>query len=391
MKPLYSLFASALLLAPALVSCQHVAKGGGSEVPPGQVWLTRAEMAASKIEVASVTEQVVDDTILTAGTVMLDDLRAGHVFSPVTGRVTKIHVRLGDHVKKGDLLASIESPDVGNAVSDVHKAEADLIAAKHDLTRKRELYAQKAAAAADVEASEDNERKAKAELDRARLKQYLLRVGNVDTVSQQYTIAAPIDGEVLAWNVSLGMEVQGQYSGGANAPSTGSPAGTTNPGELFTIGEVDKVWVIGDIYEIDIPRVRAGESVQVMTVAYPGVPFPGTVDWLSGALDANTRTAKVRCVIDNPDKKLRPMMYSTISIAVDQRKAVAIPRTAIVKMGEYKVIFIQVGEADGRVHFKRLPVEVDESRVGPFVAVKHGATAGQEIVVIGGDELKKKL
>lgn len=362
---------------------QAATQAHGAAAPAGQVWMTPDQVAQAKIEVTTVGDQVVDDTILTSGTVMLDDQRSGHVFSPVTGRVTKVIAHLGDRVKKGDPLATIESPDIGQAVSDVHKAEADLIAAEHDLQRKRDLFAQKAAAAGDVEASEDAERDAKAEFERARLKQYLLRVGNVDAVSQTYTIPSPIDGEVLLWNITPGMEVQGQYSGGASAPATGSLVTTANAGELYTIGEVDKVWVLGDLYEIDLPRVKVGDKATVTSVAYPDKTFTGTVDWVSGALDPNTRTAKVRCTFDNPDKILRPMMYANVAIAVDQRKAVAIPRSAIVHMGEYKVVFVQIGQADGQVRFERLPIDVSESKAGQYVAVKHGVDAGQKIVVNG--------
>jgi cobalt-zinc-cadmium efflux system membrane fusion protein len=268
-------------------------------------------------------------------------------------------------------------------VSDVHKAQADLIATEHDLQRKRDLFAQNAAAAADVEASEDAERNARAELERARLKQSLLHIGNVDAVSQTYTIPSPIDGEVLLWNVSPGMDVQGQYSGGATAPATGSLVSTLNPGELFTIGEADTVWILGDIYEIELARVHVGEKASVTTVAYPGRVFAGTVDWVSGALDPSTRTAKIRCTFDNPDKILRPMMYANVAISVDERNAVAIPRTAIVHMGEYKVVFVQVGDADGKVHFERLPVDVSENKAGAYVAIEHGVEAGQNIVVNG--------
>jgi cobalt-zinc-cadmium efflux system membrane fusion protein len=375
-----------LFLIVSSAGCRHSEAATESKVSTGsanQVWLTPGEVAAAKIEVAAVGEQVVDDLLQTAGTVTLDDQRSAHIFSPVTGRVTKIIAHLGDRVKAGDALAAIESPDIGQAVSDVHKAEADLIAAEHDLQRKRDLYAQNAAAAADVEASEDAERKAKAELERARLKQYLLRVGNVDAVSQTYTIPSPIDGEVLLWNISPGMEVQGQYSGGASAGPTGSLVSTANAGELYTIGEVDRVWVLGDIYEIDLSRVKVGETARVTTVAYPDKVFTGTVDWVSGALDPNTRTAKVRCTFDNPDKILRPMMYANVAISVDQRKAVAIPRTAIVKMGEYRVVFVDTGTTDGKERFERLPVIVSESKLGPYVAVKHGVEAGQKIVVNG--------
>ncbi|MBV9949110.1 MAG: efflux RND transporter periplasmic adaptor subunit, partial [Myxococcales bacterium] len=355
-----------LVLAWLALACAcdrpSAASARSPDVPPGQVWLTADEVRKARIELAAVGENVVDGTVLTAGAVMLDDQRSGHVFSPVTGRVTRILARLGDQVRAGDPLAVIESPDVGQAVSDVHKAEADLVAAEHDLQRKRDLMAQKAAAAADVEASEDAERNAKAELERARLKQFLLRSGHLDAVSQTYTIRSPVGGEVLLWNITPGMEVQGQYSGGASAPATGSLASTTNPGELFTIGEVDKVWVLGDVYEIDLPRVAVGQKVRLTTLAYPDRTFAGTVDWVSGGLDPNTRTAKVRCTIDNPERLLRPMMYTTVSISVDERKAVAIPRSAIVKMGEYKVVFVEVGTVDGQIRVERTPIDVSESK-----------------------------
>jgi cobalt-zinc-cadmium efflux system membrane fusion protein len=371
---------AALVATVACAGC-HASKASeptGNGIPPGQVWLTTAQVAESKIEVAPVAEQDVDDTITTSGTVTLDDLRTGHVFTPVTGKVVRVTAQLGDRVKKGDMLASIESPDIGSAVSDVHKAEADLIAATHEYKRKQELYAEQAASAADVEQAEDAQRNAKAEVERARQKQFLLRVGNVDNVTGTYTLSSPIEGEVLMRNIQQGLEVQGQYSGGTAQ-------------ELFTIGELDRVWILGDVYEIDLARVRVGEKANVSVVAYPGKVFQGVVDWLSGSLDPVTRTAKVRCTFDNADKLLRPMMYSTMQIAVDQRKAVAIPASALMRMGEYKVVFVQVGEADGKVHFERVPIDIDERSSTGWLEVKHGLDAGQKLVVKGADVLSQKL
>jgi cobalt-zinc-cadmium efflux system membrane fusion protein len=313
------------------------------------------------------------------------------VFSPVTGRVVKIFAQLGQRVKKGESLALIESPDIGSTVSDVHKAEAALISAEHDLKRRKDLFEQKAASAADVETSEDNARKAKAELERARQKQFLLHSGNVDTVTQTYALASPIDGEVLLRNINPGIEVQGQYSGGAG--NNCLPGITTNAacGELFTIGEIDQVWVLGDVYEIDMARVHVGAAASVTVLAYPDKIFRGKVDWVSGSLDPNTRTAKVRCTFENPDKLLRPLMYSTVRIAVDERKGLAIPRTALLHLGEYKVVFVQAGESDGYVRFERLPVDVDERETSGWLEVNHGLDAGQRVVVSGGELLSQKL
>jgi len=346
--------------------------------PPGQIWLTPADVQNAKIAVQAIRDQNVDDALVTSGTVTLEDQLTGHVFSPVTGRVVKIAAELGEHVKKGQALAVIESPDIGSAVSDSHKAEANLIAAEHDLKRKRDLFEQHAASAADVEMSEDSYRQAKAEMQRARQKQLLLHVGNVDVVTQTYTLTSPVDGEVLMRNINPGAEVQGQYSGGATQ-------------ELFTVGQIDKVWVFADVYEIDMARVHVGAKAVVTVLTYPNKEFVGTVDWVSGALDPTTRTAKVRCTFDNPDKLLRPQMYATVRVSVDEKKALAIPREALVQMGEYTVVFVEVGDADGRVTFERLPVDVDDREGSPWLEVKHGLDAGQKVVTSGAAFLSQKL
>jgi cobalt-zinc-cadmium efflux system membrane fusion protein len=369
----------ALLVAGCAKKTEAAATGAPApKPPPNEVWLTPAQVSDAKIDTASVAEQAVDDTILASGTVTLDDVRTGHVFSPVTGRVVSIGAKLGQRVTKGQALALIESPDIGNTVADVHKAQADLIAADHDLKRKKDLYEQRAGSAADVEAAQDTYRRAKAELERADEKERLLRVGNADSVSQTFSLAAPVDGEVLTRNISPGVEVQGQYSGGASV-------------ELFTIGELDRVWVLGDLYEMDFARVHVGAPALVTVVAYPDKVFKGTVDWVSGSLDPNTRTAKMRCTFDNADRLLRPMMYATVQISVDQKKAVAIPRNAILRLGDQKIVFIQLGQSDGWVKFQRLPVEVDEGESSQWLEVKHGLQAGQKIVTAGAILLAANL
>jgi cobalt-zinc-cadmium efflux system membrane fusion protein len=324
----------------------------------------------AKIEVQPLTPRAVDDTILTSGTITLDDLRTGHVFSPVTGRVITILGGLGQRVKKGDPLAVIESPDIGNAVSDVHKAQADMIAAEHDVKRKKALYEAKAGPLADLEAANDTYRRARAELERASRKEELLRVGNANVVTQQYTLPAPVDGEILLRNINPGVEVQGQYSGGATV-------------ELFTIGELDKVWVLGELYEMDFARVQKGAPATVSVVAYPGKVFEGAVDWVSGSLDPNTRSAKVRCTFDNPEKILRPMMYATVRISVEQETALAIPRNSLLRLRDKTAVFIQVGEMNGYERFRRVDVNVDEGESSPWLVVRKGLEPGSKVVVSG--------
>lgn len=375
-----SLVLGAILVA-AASGCHHAQTATlvpEVQPPAGEVWLTPQQVADARIEVQPAEVRQVDDTILTSGTISLEDVRTGHVFSPVTGRVVNIVAALGQRVKKGDPLAVIESPDIGSTVSDVHKAEADLIAAEHDVNRKKTLFEAKAGSAADLETANDNYRKAKAEVERARQKQQLLRVGNVDTVTQRYTLPSPVDGEVLLRSINPGVEVQGQYSGGATV-------------ELFTIGELDKVWVLGDVYEINLARVHVGSPATVTVVAYPDRVFKGAVDWVSGSIDPNTRTAKVRCTFDNDEKLLRPMMYATVQISVEQDQSLAIPRSALLRLGDERVVFVQVGEGDGRVHFRQVSVDVDEGESSPWLAVRKGLEPNQKVVVNGAILLSSNL
>jgi cobalt-zinc-cadmium efflux system membrane fusion protein len=349
-----------------------------STPPSGEVWLTAEQVENANIDIEAAEAREVDDAILTSGRVTFDDLRVGHVFSPVTGRVVQIRAELGARVKKGQPLAILESPDIGNAVSDENKAQADLVAAGHDYERQRALMAERATSEAVLEQSEDSWRKAKAELDRAHQKASLLRAGGVDTVTQTYTLVSPIDGEVLARNINPGIEVQGQYASGSAQ-------------ELFTVGELDSVWVIADLYEMDLARVHVGAPVGISVVAYEGEVFAGTVDWVSGMLDPATRTAKVRCKLDNRDRKLRPEMYATARVSVDRKRVLAVPRSAVLRLGETVVLFVEVGRDPSRVRFARVPVEVDESEASPWLEVKQGVVPGQRIVVSGAILLSQRL
>jgi cobalt-zinc-cadmium efflux system membrane fusion protein len=337
--------------------------------PAGEVWLTDAQIAEAKVKVQPLAEQDVDDVIVTSGKIAFEESRVSHVFSPVSGRLTRVEAKTGQRVKKGDPLAIIESPDIGIASADLQKAQSDLVAAQHDLDRQKELLAAHATSQRDYEQSEDAFRKAQAEVDRARQKTSLFRGGNA--VSQTYALRSPIDGEVVTRNATEGVEVAGQYGGAAV--------------ELFTIGELDKVWVNADVYEIDSARVKVGSKVHIKLFAFPSKVFPATIEWIAGSLDAATRTARVRCVLDNKDHQLKPEMYATLFISVDERKALAIPRNALLRLGEQVAVFVDKGKApDGRHVYGRTPVTVDEGEGGTWIPVTHGLEKGMPIVIEGG-------
>jgi len=368
--PVVALSLSLLVLAPA---CRNApASPVGAQPPSGEVWLTDQQVSDAHLTIEPVATHAVGNDVVTSGKVTFDDLRVGHVFSPVTGRVSRILADPGARVKKGSPLCAIQSPDVGNAFADLDKAEADLIAAQHDQQRQKDLYDAHAGSQKDFESAQDSYGKAKAEMERARQKARLFRGGGADAVTQEFMLRAPIEGEVIARNVNPGAEVLGQYSGGTAV-------------ELFTIGELDRVWVIADVFEMDLGRVKKGAPVSIKVVAYPDKVFTGVVDWMSDLLDPTARTAKVRCAIANPGRDLKPEMYATVSIGVAGQKTLALPHTAVLRIADQTVVLVEEGAApDGRKRFVRRIVALSEDEAGDLVPVTHGLSAGDRVVTSGG-------
>jgi len=358
-------------LLAALSQCNRTSEAKTIKVPDGQVWLTSSQMRDAKIALCVVQNRLVSDTIIGSGKVTFDDLQVSRVFSPVTGRVVKINAHLGQRVKKGDALALIDSPDVGVASAELNEALADLQAGQHEFERQRDLYTAHAGSLRDYETAQDSYAKAKAELERARQKTRLLRGSANDAVSQNYVLRSPIEGEVLARTVTPGMEVQGQYSGGTAA-------------ELFTIGELDPIWIVTEVYEVDVPRVKLQAVVEAELIAYANRKFEGHVDWISETLDPSTRTARVRAAVPNPKRELKPEMYATVTIHVPGETALTIPRGAVLHFGETTMVYVQLpNAADGRLLFERRPIVVDEDIAGDFMPVLHGLREGEQVVVSG--------
>jgi cobalt-zinc-cadmium efflux system membrane fusion protein len=360
----------ATLVSASALGCKSKSADAADFHPPaGENWISRTQLEKANIQVEEVSERDVATALVTSARLTFDDAQVTHVYTPVTGRIVKIDAELGQTVKKGDALVTIQSPDIGQASSDYGKAEADLTAAKHDRDRKRDLYGLHAGSQADLEAAEDNYGKAKAELDRAKQKAALLRAGSVDTVSQTYVLRSLINGEVLARNVNPGVEVQGQYGGGTAV-------------ELFTIGTLNPIWAMADIYEVDLARVRAGATIRLSVVTYPDRVFEGKVDWISEMLDPVTRTARVRCTLPNPERLLKPEMYATASIETSGKKTLAVRRDAVVRLGEQDMVMIDAGlSLNGQEIFRRRPVRVDMSEPGDYVPVLTGLAAGERVVV----------
>lgn len=343
--------------------------------PPGEAWLTDEQVQNAHVVVESVGNQGLSLPMVTSGRVTFDDLKVSHVFSPVTGRVARIDARPGDRLRAGAPLALLTSPDLGQASADVDHAHADYIAAQRDYERQRNLFESHASAQRDFEAAQDTYLIAKAEYARVRQKMDMLEANTHGSnfVSQSYILRTPVEGEVIARNINPGMEIEGQYSGGG----TGA--------ELFTVGSLDSVWVLGDIFEMDVPRVKKGQAVKVNVVAYPEKDFIGSVDWVSPAVDPNSRSTRLRCVIDNPLHELKPEMFATITVAGVNVQAIAVPQRSIFRLAGRTAVFVETGKtAQGLWRYEQRDVTIDDSGLGTYVPVHSGLHQGDRVVTQNG-------
>jgi cobalt-zinc-cadmium efflux system membrane fusion protein len=268
-------------------------------------------------------------TVLTAnGSVTPDVNRTIHVTSQGSGRVVDLKVRLGDSVSKGQELLSIYSADLAGAFSDYQKAVADERLAKKSLDRAQLLYAHGALAEKDLQAADDAEEKAKADVHNTEQHVRILG-GDPAHPGSLIELRAPVSGTIVEQNIS-GFEGVKSLD---NSPN------------LFTIADLTQVWVVCDVYENNLSQIQLGDSAEIRLNAYPGKIYQGKVADISRVLDPNLRSAKVRIVLPNPDGSLRPNMYAVATFRSRKMQSrLVIPGTAIMRLQDKDWVFRKKGQ-----------------------------------------------
>lgn len=364
------------VVAACLWGCRpkEVPRPAEAPVPADEVWLTPEQVSQAHIEVRPVAVQRIVAPVACAGKLRFDDQRVVHVVAPISGRISRIMAPLGSHVREGEPLCAIRSAELAQTVAVAEEAHADLMTAKRAFERMQNLYAGHAAAQKDFEASRTAWVQARAEYERAQQKSALL-AGNGKIEGDTYLLRAPLEGNVVANHAHPGSEVQGQYDAGANVQ------------ELFVVGDLDTVWAVADVFEMDLAQLELGNPVEVQVVAYPNETFYGKVDWVADAIDPASRSVRVHCKLDNPGHRLRPDMFVTMRILRDGGEAVTVPRTGVFRYQGQSVVFVRLPNAPTTqqpTRFVRRRVRAQEMAWGEDVPILEGLAAGEEVVAHGG-------
>jgi cobalt-zinc-cadmium efflux system membrane fusion protein len=312
-----------------------------------------------RFQLTQAAEHVATPQLRVTGTVTPDIARAVPVISIATGRVVQIDARLGDTVKKGQLLLKVQSADIAGAFSEYRKAVADEQLAQTQLERAKILYDKGAISLNDLQVAQDTENKVKVDVETTAEKLRVLGNQTLDRPSGIVEIRAPISGVIT----------DQQVTNAAGVAGLGSP----NP---FTISDLEYVWVLCDVYENDLANIRLGERADIRLNAYPDHVFSGTIGNIGPVLDPNIRSAKVRIEVRNPGL-VRPGMFVTATFHGQKKQTLAaVPAAAILHLHDRDWVYVPLQKGQ----FRRTEVVGGDMLPNNMQEVVSGIAPGQELV-----------
>ncbi|MGE3841396.1 MAG: efflux RND transporter periplasmic adaptor subunit [Vicinamibacterales bacterium] len=365
------------------------------DLPPGVVELSPESMKNAGLAIVETTLRPLPTSLDVTGSVTAEDARVAHIRPLARGLVERVWVSLGERVSRGQPLATYDNIQLGELVGDyvaaravLRQAEAELEVKRRVVDRGRALIKLEAIARQELDLREAELKTAEASVARdqatvGRVEEQLHRFGLSDTdltklsptsgesphrEASHAVLRAPFDGVVTKYDIAQGEVVEPER-------------------ELFTVTDLSQVWVLADIYEKDITKVRAGTDALVRVDAYPDRTFSGRVTYIADLIDPQTRSAKARVVVANPGAALKLDMFARVSVpTADVRDTLVVPVAAVQTIDNQSVVFVQVGET----RFERRVVETGGT-AGNQVEIRSGLQAGEPVVGTGSFHLKTAL
>ncbi|HBY60636.1 MAG TPA: efflux transporter periplasmic adaptor subunit [Solibacterales bacterium] len=345
---------------------------GGAVQDPMQIVLD--DTLRKRVRVGEPQWTNVGATLTVAARVEVDETRVTRVGSPVMGRIATLHVREGERVQKGQLLATLNSVGLSDAQLDFLKALSQRMVAERALQRAEQLLKADVIGAAELQRRESELAQATAELAAARDELELLgmaqdaianleRTRNILSVSR---IIASSDGTVLDRHVTIGQVIQ--------------PAET-----VFEIADLSQVWLVADVPEQIAGSVVVGMSVDAQVAAFPNEHYRGTLTFVSATVNPETRTVRARMEIENPNRHLKPAMLASMVLKNQTERRQVVPLSAIVREDNVEYAFVQLDEDTFVLRPVTLGAEYGSQRV-----LLEGVREGEKILVDGAFHLNNE-
>ncbi|CAM2868617.1 efflux RND transporter periplasmic adaptor subunit [Janthinobacterium lividum] len=353
------------LACSALAGC---AKPTAAATPPaqsrhlddGSIAVDKMSPLRQRLQVAAVQEQEIATQTDAPGSIEAMPEKLVKITPPLAGRITRLQRALGDSVKAGDPLFTLDSAELSAAYADDSKAKSALLQARQELERQKTLFEAEIAARKEYEAAQAAFAQAgsDAQASADKLAQY---GAGARGSRRDYVLRSPITGTVIAMEGA-----QGGYWNDINAP-------------VMTVADLSTVWLSANVAERDLAQVAVGQKSSITVDAWPGKTFEGKVAYVGALLDPETRTVKVRVAIDNRAGAFKPGMFAHAGFAGASRRALLVPASAVLQSGPSTRVMVERSP----LVFSPRTVEVGASHGGQ-VEVVSGLRAGERIVVKEG-------
>jgi membrane fusion protein, heavy metal efflux system len=316
----------------------------------------------SRLSVMAATAQTVRPKLQLPAVVESDPSRTAAVLTPLSGRLVALKVALGDRVVRGQVVAVIDSPDLGQAVNDNEKAGDSFRLTEKNLERQEAQNKLGVASDRDLDQAKSDHAQAAAEYTRTQARLKMLGIAPDSKASlRELTVTSPVAGSVTSLSVAPGNMI--------NDP--------TQP--LMTIADLSTVWVTALVAEKDVASVSKNQDVQVTLSAYPDRLLQGKVLFVSDVIEADSRRGKIRIAFANTDYSLKPNMFATVVLSGAERSLIVLPSSALLMNNDRISVFI----ATAPWTFERRNVET-QLEEGSSVSIRSGVTAGEQVLVRGG-------
>ncbi|NMV38738.1 efflux RND transporter periplasmic adaptor subunit [Ralstonia insidiosa] len=312
--------------------------------------------------VTAASEDAVSAAFVLPASVEADPGKLVKVLPPLSGRIVSLNKQLGDEVKAGDVLFTLDSADLAEATSTAAKAQAALVLAKKNLDRLHELDKSEITPRRDLEQAQNDYAQAVSEAERANNKLAQLGAKGGAKVSGGHilSVRSPISGRVVDLNGATG-----GYWNDSNA-------------SVMTVADLSRVFVTANVQEKDLSKVYVGQAAAVKLDAY-AEPLAAKVRYVGEMLDADTRTVKVRMVFDNKDGRLKPGMFAQATLQGQPHTGVIVPMSALVQSGFNTRTFVEVAPWQ----FQARVVKTG-AQVGDKIEILSGLKAGERVVTKDG-------
>jgi len=339
------------------------------------VHLTKEAQKSSGIEVQTVSLEPFSAPIEATAAIELNGDRVAKISSRTSGRLVKITASQGDTVRTGQALAYFDSPELGQAWAEYAKTKGRTELARRNLQREETLFAKKISPEKDVIRARQELAEAEADLSFANERFHLLGI-DIDQYEKKQggdhpliAVTSPINGSVIERTATQGEVVSTEKT-------------------LFTVADLSNLWVIIDIYEKDLGRVKPGTAVKVSTTGYVDKTFRGIISYIGEVMDEKTRTVKARVVVENTNRLLKPGMYAAVLIeaAGGTERLITVPEETVFLDGSRNYVFIQTAPEK----FEMREIAVGRT-LGKRLEVIRGLTSGEPVAVKGAFILKSEL